>query len=231
MTKRSAIWKIDKEELRKIVADSKSIRDILKHFSMESKGGNYKTLKTRLKADDINFDHIPLGRNSNSGRIFNREQIPLNLILVKNSTYNRYHLKIRLIKDNILQNICSICGQLPEWNGKPLSLQIDHINGISNDNRIENLRILCPHCHSQTDNFAGKHTKILRHCSECGNLIHKRSKKCRSCSSKSRDNKFKINWPTIEELKELLSISSYSSVGRKLGVSDTAIRKRLKKYS
>ena len=68
---------------------------------------------------------------------------------------SRYNLKWRLIRAGILENRCSACG-LDTWRGKPLGIQIDHINGKRNDNRIENLRMLCPNCHSQTDTFAGK---------------------------------------------------------------------------
>lgn len=78
-------------------------------------------------------------------------------ILVENSTYlNRAKLKERLVRDNLLKYECSVCGNTGEWNNKFLSLQLDHINGINNDNRIENLRFLCPNCHSQTDTFSGK---------------------------------------------------------------------------
>ena len=68
-------------------------------------------------------------------------------------------LKIRLFKEGLLEEKCAICGNLGEWNDKPLSLVIDHINGNHSDNRIENLRILCPNCHSQTETFAGKNKK------------------------------------------------------------------------
>lgn len=91
--------------------------------------------------------------------MLNNIRIPILSLLVINSSFNRSHLKKRLLKEGLLKNICYICGQLPNWNSKPLSLQIDHINGISSDNRLENLRILCPHCHSQTDNFAGRNKK------------------------------------------------------------------------
>ena len=67
-------------------------------------------------------------------------------------------LKERLVKEGILEYKCAECG-ISKWNNKPLSLHLDHINGINNDHRIENLRFLCPNCHSQTDTYAGKNRK------------------------------------------------------------------------
>lgn len=72
---------------------------------------------------------------------------------------SRQNIKQRLIRAGILENRCQECG-LSEWRGKRLSVQIDHINGIRNDNRLENLRMLCPNCHSQTETFAGYNKKI-----------------------------------------------------------------------
>ena len=77
-------------------------------------------------------------------------------ILVINSTYSRTNLKPRLISENILEYKCIECGNTGEWNGKPITLQLDHVNGVYNDNRVENLRFLCPNCHSQTDTFRSK---------------------------------------------------------------------------
>jgi hypothetical protein len=148
--RRSPIWKIDKEQLIKIVEKSYSTGEVLSYFNLKNKGDNYRTIKKRLIEDNINFSHFRI--DPNNGIV-----VPLDEILVEKSSYtNRYRLKIRLIKNSILINICYICGCPPIWNGKLLSLQLDHINGISNDNRIENLRLLCPNCHSQTANFAGK---------------------------------------------------------------------------
>jgi hypothetical protein len=79
---------------------------------------------------------------------------PLAEILVERSTYtNRQSLKKKLIKAGLKEDVCEICGQLPMWNNKPLVLQLDHINGVGDDNRIENLRIICPNCHTQTPTF------------------------------------------------------------------------------
>lgn len=71
----------------------------------------------------------------------------------------RHNVKKRVIKKGLLTNECQACGLKPEWNGKVLVLQIDHINGVNNDHRLENLRLLCPNCHSQTDTFCHKNRK------------------------------------------------------------------------
>lgn len=84
------------------------------------------------------------------------QKYKLEEVLIKNSPVTRRTLKDYLAKYNVLEYKCAICGNKGEWNGVSLTLQIDHINGIRNDNRKENLRWLCPNCHSQTDTFTGK---------------------------------------------------------------------------
>lgn len=177
-----------------------------------------------------------------------KEKIPLDFILVKNSNYNRVNLKKRLLKEGLLENKCVLCGQLPEWNGKPLTLQLDHINGVYNDNRIENLRVLCGHCHSQTDTFSGRNSKreksklvyfkptkrnspkkkkVQCYCS-CGEQKDTRSIKCVKCSNKSRtglNRKFEV---TKEQLQDLIANNPMTKIGKMFGVSDNAIRKRMK---
>ena len=74
---------------------------------------------------------------------------------------SRTHIKKRLLADGLLESRCQECG-LTEWRGKPLSIQIDHVNGINDDNRLENLRMLCPNCHSQTDTFGAKNKVVRR---------------------------------------------------------------------
>jgi 5-methylcytosine-specific restriction endonuclease McrA len=154
--KKSIFWKIDKSELENIVKNSQTIGSILNHFGFPNKGGNSKTLQNRLRHDNIDFSHIPLGRGSNKNRPSRRKKTPIKNLLCKNSNYSGYKLKIRLLKENMIKNECAICGLTKIWNNKPISLQIDHINGDSKDHRLNNLRLLCPNCHSQTDTFAGK---------------------------------------------------------------------------
>jgi hypothetical protein len=85
--------------------------------------------------------------------------IPIDQLIV--GRRNRTHLKGRLIRAGILENRCEECG-LSEWRGRRLSVHIDHINGVKNDNRLENLRMLCPNCHSQTETYSGKNMRRFR---------------------------------------------------------------------
>jgi hypothetical protein len=127
-------------------------------------------------------------------------------VFVVDSSYDRGHLKERIIRDNLIPYICSECGVGKEYNGKLLSLQLDHINGKNNDNRLLNLRFLCPNCHSQTETFSGKQAKKIK-------------------QRKPRPRKFD---PAKEELAALVSQMPMTKVGAYFGVSDNAIRKRCK---
>jgi hypothetical protein len=120
-----------------------------------------------------------------------QSKTPIQDFLVENSsTMNSSYLKNRLLKEGILKNKCALCGQGPEWNGKPLSLQLDHIDGVHNNNSPENLRLLCPNCHSQTVTFCRRKDKKRKNvktkiqnikksefCNSCGKPITNRSKK------------------------------------------------------
>jgi hypothetical protein len=203
----SPIWRISKEELIAVVSQSQTYMEILNHFGLTNKGNNSGTLKRRMKEDGIST-------SSMKPRVYNRfggmKAKPFSDILTLGSAYHRGKLKDRLIKCGLLANECYECGQLPIWNGKPLTLQIDHINGISDDNRIENLRILCPHCHSQTDNFAGRNKR----------KVPKKLPKPRPT---------KIVWPADQDLVRMIKNTTFVAIAKKLGVTDSAVRKRLKR--
>jgi 5-methylcytosine-specific restriction endonuclease McrA len=86
------------------------------------------------------------------------------------TTKSRRSVKTRLLNDGILENVCSQCG-LRSWKGEPLSMHIDHINGLREDHRLENLRMLCPNCHSQTPTYGGRNVKRLRGLQEGASLV------------------------------------------------------------
>lgn len=84
------------------------------------------------------------------------DKFPLEDVLVENSTYPRHCLKKRIIVNNLIEYRCACCGVGPEWNGNPMPLILDHINGINNDNRITNLRFVCSNCDSQLDTYKSR---------------------------------------------------------------------------
>ncbi len=197
----------------------------------DTSGGGSSRHTVKLYANRLGFStkHFT-GRAPRSEVAYNRPS--LSEVLVKDSSYGRSCLKKRLLSEGLLENICNLCG-ISSWRDKTLVMTIDHINGINNDHRLENLRMLCPNCNSQQPTFAGRNKKSEKvspiFCVDCNKTIHKYSTRCLSCASKhSRLGKTKIDWPSNEELLKRLETTPYTTLGKELGVSDNAIRKRLK---
>lgn len=228
--KRSQIWMIPRQEFQKIVSQSRSIADITRRLGLAVAGVHHRIILNRIKEDEIDASHIPLGLGSTKGRKIVRTRRPIQELAVADSSYNKGSLKRRLLKDGLLRNECYECGQQPIWHNKKLVMVIDHINGVRNDHRLENLRMLCPNCNSQQSTFCGGNSKRRPQqlCAQCQQPISRQSTRCMVCWRSSRTMPTKIDWPSNKTLIEMVNQSSYCQVGRQLGVSDNAIRKRLK---
>jgi len=153
------------EDFTKAASVSTSVRDLLKKIGLHPTGANYKTVWATVRRLGINTKHW-VGSGHLKGKTHNWSKcLPFEEILIKDSHYrgSTSRLKSRLIKNGKLLNKCYECGQEPLWKGKILVHVLDHINGDNTDNRIENLRLLCPNCNSQTETFAGKNRKFV-HC-------------------------------------------------------------------
>lgn len=140
------------------VKESTSLAQVLVKLNLSSVGtGNRKTISTYISKLSLDISHFT-GKGHLKGKTHNwcSTKIPLSDILVEHSSYQTFKLKNRLIKEQLLVNQCSICNQLPEWNGTSLNMILDHINGVNDDHRLVNLRLVCPNCNSQLDTFAGK---------------------------------------------------------------------------
>lgn len=158
----SVLWTIDKEKYQDLVNASETLSEVLRNLNMVPHGGNVHTLKKVLNAYRIDYSKFSLGLNHNKGkRISKVFKITNEELFTQNNNHSRAVVKKRILKQNIIPYKCAICGQEPIWNGKELVLVLDHINGINNDNRLENLRFLCPNCNAQQDTFCGKAIKQI----------------------------------------------------------------------
>ena len=145
-------------EFIELVNKCSNISDVLRELGYSTNGNSwgYQIVKERMEKLNLFFTKRNYMYQNNTA-------LPLEKILIKDSEYNRTKLKTRLVKEGLKEYKCECCG-ISEWNGKPLTLQLHHINGIHNDNRLSNLQLLCPNCHSQTENFGtrGRGTSIIR---------------------------------------------------------------------
>lgn len=164
-------YKTTKEQLETIARESLNIAEVCRKLGIIAAGGNYKTVKTKIQEWGIDTSHFT-GQGWNTGERFRKfsKEYSLEEALVEHSPYkNNGSLKRRLITNDILEYKCDECG-IELWLDNPIVLELDHINGNNRDNRLENLRLLCPNCHSQTSNFRGKNIQGRSQLTEVHNL-------------------------------------------------------------
>lgn len=227
-----------------IVKECNTMGQVVRALHLRSSGTAYKAIRKRIERLNLDTSHwidVGVGRQQPTKALED--------ILVKDSDYLfSTSLKGRLIRAGLLEYRCYSCGVV-EWQGVSLALHIDHINGQRTDHRLENLRLLCPNCHSITPTFGNrnkdkrnvekfievsnvrkKQRKMHKNeCVICSKGITKAATHCKSCSGKLRE-KTKIDWPPVIELFQMVKESSYTEVGKRLGVSDNAVRRRLVRY-
>jgi Zn finger protein HypA/HybF involved in hydrogenase expression len=224
-----------KGEFAELIAKSRTCGDVLQHFGFNRSGNNWHTVRNRCNAEGISFSHFNGEAMQREALLRMNKAAPLEEVMVKNSTYSRGSLKSRLLKAGILKNQCEVCGLGGEWNGKPLRMRLDHSNGIHNDHRQENLRMICPNCDSQQETYSGGNRKRVKrnNCADCGREVFwKHSTRCRRCQGKHRlvtGQYARAKWPSNAGLLAEVQKTSKCAVARRLGVSETAVRCRLKR--
>jgi hypothetical protein len=212
--------KYEKNELKEVVSKSISYNEVLKYFNRNTSSRSYQDLKNHLKDFDIDVSHFLT--KSELTKLYYQEgkltKLSNDEIFNENSKISRGTVKDRLIKDGLIPYKCILCGQDENWRGKKMSLILDHINGKNNDNRLVNLRFVCPNCNSTL------HT----HCKGIKGLKDTKTKKIKKRKVGDRTHTRKVERPEYEILIKNVNEFGYSSTGRKYGVSDNAIRKWIK---
>ena len=204
-------------------------------------GNNGRTLKRYAeKVWLIPVDHFdPLAAQRKALERGRKPQRPLAEVLVEGSTYSRGTLKKRLYECGLKTRRCELCGQGEEWRGARMALILDHINGVATDNRLENLRIVCPNCAATLDTHCGRNVRPLE-CPACGTAFwprNRRQKHCsHGCARRSQASRAaqvharRVQRPSYEQLVREIQATSYVAVARKYGVSDNAVRKWVRQY-
>lgn len=247
---KSKLQTVTKEELKVIVKDNYMYSDVLRALGCKTTNGDsYRTLKNKIKEWGIDISHFKqINRAKN--------KLDANDLFVENCIHSRRSLKRYIIQHNLIPYECAICGNIGEWNGKSLTLTLDHINGINNDNRLENLQFVCPNCDSQQDTYGSKNfknklkytqeqnisnlsymniknnvsiKKYKKFCKNCGAEITFSSRGlCVSCYREEQSR----NIPSKEILiNELKNFTSFVKLGKKYNVTDNAIKRWCKKYN
>lgn len=148
---------VTKDELERIVKDSHNFSDLCRKLGVKPKGGNYYTIKRLIAKFNLDISHFSkkpwnegIKYRTNTNGIRSMDEV-----LQEGTSISSYALKKRLFNNGYKEKRCECCGN-DTWLDKPIKLELHHINGNHFDNRLENLQILCPNCHSFTDTFRGK---------------------------------------------------------------------------
>ena len=216
------------EELNNIVKNCFSLKEvsIKLGYGYNCSSATIKQIKKRLDYYSIDYSHFCHKFNSKKD---------ISDIFSKDSSVSQHTLRRNYLKGNYSLYKCAICGQEPFWNGKKLTLILDHIDGNNRNNEISNLRWVCPNCNIQLDTTGFKKMRADRklkkkyYCIDCGKEIS--GEKVTRCPICTQINNRKTERPTRDILKEEIRDNSFLSLSKKYNVSDNAIRKWCKYYN
>lgn len=153
------IYKLSDEQFVELLKKSSTISEVLFKLGYTVKGNSWGYSQIRRRMTDLNLDYSIFKGKQCVMKNKITKVVKAEDILKENCKHQRTVLRRYIIKNNLIPYKCAICG-CTEWQGRTLSLELDHINGINNDNRLENLRFLCPNCHSQTSTYGSRNQQL-----------------------------------------------------------------------
>jgi len=225
-TKKPFHPKWSKENVLKAIKNAECKSDVLRNMGLSMSSGNFQTLDKFCKQYSI--DTNPFEYKNDRGFKWNKTIID-NDLFIKNSKSRTQTVKYRIITQNLLDYACQKCHNFGEWQGEKLSLQLDHINGVNDDHRLENLRFLCPNCHAQTTTYCMGAVKAAKRQQK---QEEKMAKKI--INSQNQKNKIGIrkveDRPSKEELQKMIDTIPYVTIAKMYGVSDNTIKKWAIRY-
>lgn len=195
------VYSLSDKEFIELIKSSLNISEVLFKLGYSTIGNSWGYSQIKKRMTDLNLTGLDFrGKNSTSKPV--SKPLDYNKLFSSNSSHSRAVLRREIIKNNLIPYKCAICG-ISIWNNKTLSLELDHINGINNDNRLENLRFLCPNCHSQTSTYGSRNKQL-------------------------NESHYEISKELSDIIiKEYSSLHNIIKVSRKLGISRKAVKQAL----
>lgn len=213
------IW--EENKLRKIVENSNTIAECLRKLGLCTRGANFNTFRKKADGWNISYKHFDFLASEKARRKHQYPQVVSDEeVFCENSKVSQ-NCVLKRYKRLQIEYKCSLCPVGAEYNSLPIVLQLDHRNGVRNDNRKENLRWLCPNCHSQTTTYGTKGKRF--------NVKGKVRVRKKETLGSQRLERRKVDY--IEVINKYLELKSYLGTAKLFGISDNAVKKIIKKYS
>jgi hypothetical protein len=232
--------KFTEAETRAAIAAALCWADALRALGLRSAGGNHKSLQRWAKLWEIDTSHFD--PNAVRRRTLGRAPAALEDILVERSTFARQTVKQRLLDAGLKQPICELCGQGEVWRGKRMAMILDHVNGVADDHRLENLQMVCPNCAATLTTHCGRQNRLTPlelECPVCRAVFEPRNRRQQFCSQTCayrrrrgvpQTHRRRVRRPPYAQLVREVDAMGWSAVGRRYGVSDNAVRKWVAQY-